>query len=407
MLERRFTFPVLFLILVLALVSGCRPGVDFTSTQPAAVPPGESVPATPNAAGAPDAINTPAEESQAGADPMANCPREEPGKRLYASEINGFCFLYPEGFTIQPDELRPDEVVKLVGPREEAGPKQMEVATVTLWVASNGRADVPDSAAYAQKWRAMYIAPGDPAEIGQSTAQIGGHPAVVLDGLPGMILQRAGFVVANGFKYSMTISPQPGFVSELDEPVRQAWDMMAASMYFFPPLIPRETALVSHVCPQAGPGTKLLVQEAEGYCFLYPEDFYLNRDFNARVEGGPNLGNWEGFENVHVSLTVGGYPMLASDKAQTPRDHAARISDVDPNSVQDRTIGGAQAVVFKVDPQVGPWASRQAYILTESGRVYTIVNDPWEPERWPESSAPFEAVWETVTGSLTFFTPWK
>ena len=407
MLEHRFKFPVLFLILVLALVSGCRPVVDTISPQPEATIPVVSPTASPEPAGVLDAISTPVEESPAAADPMASCPREEPGKHLYASEINGFCFLYPDGFTIQQDELRPDEVVKLVGPREEAGPKQMELATVTLWVASNGRADVADSAAYAQKWREYNISPMDPAEIIQESVTIGGHPAVVLDGLPGMILQRAGFVVANGYKYSMTISPQPGFVTELDEPVLQAWDMMVTSIYFFPPLIPRETAIVSEVCPQPGPGTKVLVREPEGFCFLYPEDFELNPNFYGRVEGPTSLGNWEGFEDVRVALTLGTYPALASDKAQTPREYAAMVNDIDPDTLQDRTIGGAQAVVFKINPTAGVWASRLAYILTADGRVYTIVNDPWEPERWPESTAAFEAVWETVTGSLTFFPPWK
>lgn len=412
MLEHRFKFSVLFLILALALVSGCRPVVDSISSRPEAAIPDESLPASPDTAGvpaatsAPAATSTPAGEPPASADPMANCPREEPGRHLYASEINGFCFLYPDGFTIQPDELRPDEVVKLVGPREEAGPKQMELATVTLWVASNGRADVADSAAYAQKWREYNISSMDPAEIIQEDTTIGGYPAVILNGLPGMILQRAGFVVANGFKYSMTISPQPGFVSELDEPVRKAWEMMVTSIYFFPPLIPRETAIVSEVCPQPGPGMKVLVREPEGFCFLYPEDFELNPNFYGRVEG-PNLGNWEDFENVRVALTLGTYPALASDQAQTPREYAAVVNDIDPDTLQDLTIGGAQAVIFKINPPSGPWASRLAYILTADGRVYTIVNDPWEPERWPESSAPFEAVWETVTGSLTFFPPWK
>ncbi len=407
MLEHRFKFFILFLILVLALVSGCQPAVDSNSPQLETTTPGESLPAPTEPGDAPEATSTPAEEIPAAADPMANCPREEAGRHLYASEINGFCFLYPDGFTIQPDELRPDEVVKLVGPREEPSPKQMELATVTVWVASNGRADIANSAAYAQKWRALNIPPGEPVELAQEIGSIGGYPAVVLDGLPGMIAQRAGFVVANDFKYMLTISPQPGFVGELDEPVRQAWEMITSTISFFPPLIPRETAQVSAVCPQPGAGTLLLVQESDGYCFLYPADFALNRAFNARVEGGPNLGNWEGFENVRVSLTVGAYPMLASDKAQSPHEYAAGIYDVDPGSIQDRTIGGARAVVFKVDPPLGPWASRQAYILTDSGLVYTIVNDPWEPERWPESSAPFEAVWETAVGSLTFFTPWR
>jgi len=402
MIQKAKRCSFLLYLALLVLAAGCQPVVS--SPAPVATqPPVQEIVVTllPATAAQPAVIQPTAGEW------LANCPVEEAGRNLYVSEINGFCFLYPDGFVIQPDELRPDEVVKLVGPREEAGSKQMEVATVLVWLASNGPADAATSVEYAQKWRDLYISPLDPAEITSSETEMGGHPAVVLDSLPGMILQKSGFVVANGYKYSLTVSPAPGFVSELDEPAGQAWAMITETVYFFPPLVERETVLASQACPPPAAGTKLLVREAEGYCFLYPDDFQINQAFGGRVEGGPDLGNWEGFGHVHVSLMLGAYPVLAGDLAQTPREHAAGIAGVDPNTIQERTIGGALAVVFKTDPPAGPWAARQAYILTDQSRVYTIVNDPWEPERWPESTGPFERVWETVTESLTFFTPWN
>lgn len=216
----------LVLVFLLALV-GCQPAAP--PGHPEATEPASSQPTATENASLPAATETPVLEPgpEVTADPLANCPGEEAGKRLYTSEINGFCFLYPDGFTIQPDELHPDEVVKLVGPTEEAGPKQQEVATVTLWVANNGPADVADSAAYAQKWRELNVPAGDPNEITQESTTIGGHPAEVLDWLPGMIRQQTGFVVADDNKYTVTISPAPGFVTDLDEPVKQAWNTVA------------------------------------------------------------------------------------------------------------------------------------------------------------------------------------
>ncbi len=405
---KRSTF--LFLALLLPFAAGCQPVNVPAPVLPSATVQAASLPAVTDtvavkSTAVPQAETTPV--SSTTADPLANCPREAPGLRLYANPLNGLCFLYPDTFTIQPDELRPQEVVNLVGPQETPGPKQMELATVHVYVASNGPADVSDSAAYAQKWRSVFISPQDPVEINQASLNMDGIPAVVLNGLPGMIQAQTGFVVANDYKYTVTISPQPGFVSELNESVTKAWETVTSSIVFFPPLIQREVRLANQVCPQAAEGTKRLVQEAEGYCFLYPADFETDPAFSGRVEGGPNLGNSSDFQNVHVSLTLGAYPLLASDLVQAPREILALRLDVDLNSVQDRTFGGARAVVFKSNPEGGPWASRQAIIVTNEKRVYTIVNDPWEPERWPESMAPFAAVWQTVTGSLTFFTPWN
>jgi hypothetical protein len=395
--------PLLILILTL-LAAGCQPGT------PALAPTVGAAQDFPTLA-APAAVETsseqPAPTSAPVNDPLANCPKEEPGKSLYVSELNGFCFLYPAGFTLEPDELRPNEVIKLVGPTEPEKPKSMERATTYLFVASNGAAgDLADSAAYVQKWRDLNQAELEYTDLTEQAAVIGGQPAVVLAGLPGMIRQQRGYVISNGYKYSLTVSPQPGFTPDLEESISLVWDTVTASIVFFPPLLPRETVRAEDVCPQAAQDTQLYINELEGYCFLFPQDFEPVPDFNGRLVGGPNLGNWQGFENIQAALTVGSYPMLAGEVFDNPRDILAPRSDIDPASVEDRTIGGARAVFYMHQPQVGPWTSRQI-IAVKNERVYTILSDPWEPERWPEAVPYLENVWETVTSSIRFFTPWN
>jgi hypothetical protein len=393
---------IVILLAVTLLAAGC---------QSADVAPASTVETDTTATAIPTAashniVTEPVPSSTPNTDKLALCPREEAGKSLYVSEIHGFCFLYPAEFQFQTNELRPNEVIKLVGPTEQPKPKQMEVATVLFWIANNGTADVADSAAYANKWREVMLEPMEAAELVEETAVIGGQPAIVLKNLPGMISRRSGYVVANGHKYTLTLLPDLNFARELEQPAALAWDTITSSIVFFPPILTRETIRAENVCPQALEGTRTYASEREGYCFLYPQDFEPIPDITGRIEGGPNLGNWQGFENIRTALTVGSYPQLAENVYDNPRDMLTQRSHINSDEVQDRTIGGARAVVFRDSPPGGPWASRQAIIVVD-GRTYTVLSDPWEPERWPEAMPYLDNVWETAIGSMTFFTPWN
>ena len=49
---------------------------------------------------------------------------------------------------------------------------------------------------------------------------------------------------------------------------------------------------------------------------------------------------------------------------------------------------------------------RALQILVD-GFAYTIVAQPFEPERYPAGMPFLDQIWTTVTGSLAFFTPFR
>jgi hypothetical protein len=399
MSKRKIHKVIILVVLLTALLSAaCQPG---TPPAPANQPQPQPQMNEPPAAAQNETSELPAPSG----DPLVNCPKEEPGKILLVSEVNGFCFLYPSAFSAQRDEMRPNQVVKLTGPLEEEKQKSMNRVAPVMWVASNGPADVADSAAYAQKYRDLK-GQFEPLDLPGRPVVIAGYPAELVSEQPGMLPQQMAFVVANGTKYTLTLHPELGLNAELDPALREVWETVTGSIVFFAPLVTSPVVLPGEACPTPAAGEALYIHELDGYCFLYPQEFAPEAGFPGRLLGDLNLGSWQGFENVHPSLGLGSYPLMQGEAAQTPRALMESRSDVAPDSVREQTIGGALGVVFMVRPPAGPWASQQA-IVVKDGRVYTLLSDPWEPERWPQAIPLVQTAWDTVLRSLTFFNPWN
>lgn len=81
-----------------------------------------------------------------------------------------------------------------------------------------------------------------------------------------------------------------------------------------------------------------------------------------------------------------------------------RMDFIDPGSIVETRIGGYPAVVFK--DVNGAWPSRQAFVVV-NGDAYTILGQPWDPERFPDGIPQLDRVWETTVGNLRFFDPWR
>jgi hypothetical protein len=312
---------------------------------------------------------------------------------------NGFCMLYPADFSVDADEQRPEESLLLLGPRQSDQPKTQEEISVVMSLEYNGPADGLDSAAYARKWHEYF---GEGAPYQEAAATIGGQPAVVLSDLPGFAAQRSAFVVANGIKYRLSLSPQPEDMPELAEAASRGWETVTASLVFFPPENQRPVVRAEDVCPQETGDMRLYRRDLDGFCYLYPADFAPDPDWPGMVEGGPVLTEWPGLGDVQAYVNVGTFGHF---EGQTPRQVLEpRMEQIDAASVQDASIGGYPAVTFR--SLQGPWPSRQAMIVVD-GDVYTIVGEPWDPQRYPDGIPYLDRLWEAVTVSLAFFEPWR
>jgi len=398
MSQRRSWRRLALIAALLAITSACSPPATETQLAPTTIEAGPIA-----TADSPTRTQVPIEPILTATatpfpDSAALCPSPGEGNSLYVSKENGFCLLVPTGFSVEIDAQRPDEVLYLLGPRESDKPKTQEEISVWITVAYNGPADGLDSAGYAQKWL-DHFAENIPYE--DQRASIGGQSAVVLSDLPGYTSQRSAFVVANGIKYQITLSPQPEDMAELAEAASLGWDVVTGSIVFFTPQNQREARQPEQVCPTESVDMRLYRNDLSGYCFLYPVNYEPDSEFPWMIKGGPVLGQWEaGDIRTYVALgTFGHY------ENQTPRQLLEpRLEFIDHASVQDTTIGGYPAVTFRSFQ--GPWPSRQAIIMVD-GEAYTLVGEPWDPEKYPDGIPYLDRLWDAISGSLAFFDPWR
>ena len=71
---------------------------------------------------------------------------------------------------------------------------------------------------------------------------------------------------------------------------------------------------------------------------------------------------------------------------------------------EDATIGGFPAIVIKdMSPPVPEWT---AY-LDVNGHLYTLLVSPTDFSTIPEAQQPVDEIWNSVTQTIQFFTPWR
>ncbi|MCJ7626009.1 MAG: hypothetical protein MUO76_21160 [Anaerolineaceae bacterium] len=349
-------------------------------------------PATPEV-GAPEPADTstPTQEPT----PTIVCPQETVDTTVYIDWDNGFCLLYPSYFEQQGNS----EALSLFGPALDSG--TMETIRVYLTVEYNGPADGLDGMGYADKWQEIFVP--DMQSVMAENTNIGGQSAVILYNLPGYATEQSAYIVANESKYRITMMPQREDIAELAEHTSLVWDTILDSIVFFEPHNDRPVVRSGDVCPAETADTHLYTSLEDGYCMLYPAaDFQPAPDFPGEIVGGPVLDTVESFGEVRTSLTVGTYGNFPD---QTPREILEPRSEyIDETSLVDITISGYPAVVHR-NPG-GPWASRHA-LISKNGFIYTIVAQPWEPERWPQGMPYLDNLWTVVVDSLAFFDQWR
>ncbi len=382
---------VLGLIGIALLLAGVACNAPFDDETPTTTPVIDETEAPTDAPTIiPDPTGTP--------DPVALCPEAGEGESQYISLENGYCMVYPEGFELRDDPQSPQLGVDLIGPLLD--PDAFETIAVFMQIEFTGPAEGLDSRAYADRWQELFLA--KMGRLPQERAVLDGDEGVVLRGIPGFTAQRGIFIVVNENKYRLTLSPQPEDFPELTDPANQVWDTVTGSIHFFPPQNDRPLRRAEDVCPLANGDTLGLVVQIEGYCLLYPADFSLDPDFSDRIVGGPLIDDIEPWGEIYTSLTLGTFGYF---NVESPVELLEpRMDTIEPGSIEEVIIGGNPAVIFR--NTAGPWASRQAMILVD-GFIYTIVAQPFEPGRYPDGMPFLDRLWETVTGSLNFFDPWK
>lgn len=359
----------------------------------------------PATASAPTAGIAATDQPVSTSDPLAMCPKPAGDTQLYINSDDGYCLLYPTGFSVQPGMGIPAlPILNITGPQViTPAPKQQEgFFNTAMTISRNGPPEGMESQGYASLWMERF-APG--MNLPQEPVTIGGIPAVRVRNVPSYASETAAFVVSPYARYTVNLYPEP----ELSDPALAGqgnllWDTVIHSLVFFEPQKEMNHTSSTQVCPQPGEGEAGFVNQVDGYCMVYPTEFREDPTFPGRIIGGPILGSTPDFPDIQTNLVVGTFGV--SD-GMTPRDFIARLPAeyYDPGSIVDMTIGGSPAVVY--NNLAGPWRSRNAYIVRPGGDVYTIVSQPDDIMQFPEGIPYLNTLFNKVVMSLQFFTPWR
>lgn len=402
-MQHRSSYRIGVLMLIVLVLSGCvaQSGGDLSEPTHVAAPiVTDTVQPTQPSTGQPlETTSEPITTPQIGVGGTACLPPGE-GQNYYMNETTGVCFLYSASYTLteQADEL----AVWVSGPPVD--PNAMESSTVSFGVnviAVPGAAANVTAADFAHEVLARY--PGEP--IAQEEATIAGQPAVVLNGMPGMGVYRLAYLVVNNTLYELSMSPDPSAATVLQADAQTAWDLLVSSLVFLPPTASGDYVSPEEVCPAESAGYVRYGDRYSGYCLLYPSTFSVDTEFPGSLVGGPDIGAYPEYPGAsRVRLAMGGPYPIENETLSQLVDRYLVNSVEGQYTREDMTIGGFPGIVIKdMSPPVPEWT---AY-LDVNGQLYTLLVSPTDFSVIPEAQQPVEEIWNSVTQTIQFFTPWR
>lgn len=150
------------------------------------------------------------------------CPTASEGKLALNNEEHGYCLLYPEAYTfveINPGvaDLVIDSIMNHTDPR------------VSISVEDAGSRTAQDLVN-------VYLEDLNPADFGieQSTIELGGQEATLLDHMPGQDFNRQLFALHNGRLYHLFFTPLDPEDSERQARFDELYDTVTTSFVFQP-----------------------------------------------------------------------------------------------------------------------------------------------------------------------------
>ena len=189
------------------------------ATQPTASP---TIPASPTDAPPPTEAAAPPPLTPTNDGP---CPSPAAGQLAFTSAVNGYCLLHPDNYTANAT-FDPGTII-LSGPSFGEG----EPIVVYLSIESFPAGDNTTQSLADLNLSEMET---DGLDFNRQNITLGGQPAIVAHGVPGILTSRQAFLVHNARAYILTLFPDaaddPAILTEAD----LLWDTVLASMVFIP-----------------------------------------------------------------------------------------------------------------------------------------------------------------------------
>ena len=161
-----------------------------------------------------------------------------------------------------------------------------------------------------------------------------------------------------------------------------------------PTVMPSPTAAVggAELCPAETAQAKLLRNDAEGYCFLYPADFVVVPPRFVVINPITAPGDQPGDAWVDVSVVAGN----GRTAEEFVADEIAAAGVGFEIHQEQRTVDYTIATV--VDGLPGPDSMRKVFVISYD-RLYTFTFMPWG------QNAELPALYESIMKTLRFLPP--
>ncbi len=338
--------------------------------------------------------------TEAAADPTTVCPEPTADTQLYVDEVNGFCLLYPDSFSLGSGLSVPSLNADVVFQKGVVSEGDMGDIYATLWVNVIGQPGA------AKDYTAADYVDLVSTELPmlcedfsrENITLSGGQPAVVWRGKR-ILSFRALYVNAHDTLYEVMVQPDLDPGEELTPEVELAWTTMLESLTFFPPAYSEEVLIPEEICPSATADTTLFIDRWDGYCVLVPNSFEEERgEYGVgKFVGGPELTGLSDVSYVEAIIGLqGATGETVEQLADYPHPKSATLTET--------TVSGYPAVFWERPQEEVPTRSA---IIVANGHQYSLVVRPVDPVKYPEAIESAELVWNTFIDSFVFFEPWQ
>ena len=161
-------------------------------------------------------------------------------------------------------------------------------------------------------------------------------------------------------------------------------------------LVQAACAPSANACPTATSDTKLLTNNEDGYCLLYPVEHSAGMPGWVVINPitGPGDVPGDAWVNIQVQDAAGRTVDQVAEEIRTTIDPGFNIT------IEEVQLDGGDAIV--VDGLPGMDSNRLVFTV-RNDRMYTLTFMPWHPGAG--QITPLEHLYETILGSIHFLPP--